>query len=75
MYAHHPFYPGTFYFLSLFIDSTIPDSSPYNKTRRQRSSTARRKSTNDQNGPKMKLKNKRKTEKTQDEQLFDTDTE
>ena len=61
-------------FVSPFIDYTIPDASTYEKTRRQRSSTTRRKSTNDQNGPKRKSKNKRKTEMTQDE-LSDTDTE
>ena len=54
---------------------TIPDTSAYEKTRRQRPSTTRRKSTNDQNGPKRKSKNKRKTEITQDEQVSDTDTE
>ena len=57
-----------------FLDSTIPDVSAYDKTRRQRSTTTSRKSTNDQNGRKRKLKNKGNTEITQDE-VSDTDTE
>ena len=73
--AHHPYYPGITNFLSLFIDCRIPDVSTYDKTRRQRATTTKRKSTNDQNGPKRKSKNKRKTEITQDEQVSDTDTE
>ena len=60
----------------LFISSTIPDVSTYDQTRRQRSTnTKSRKSTNDQNGPKRKLKNKHRTQATQDEEVSDTDTE
>ena len=71
-------------FILPFIDScinitdviNIPDVSTYENNRRQRSTTTKgRKSTNDQNGPKRKSKNKRKTQKTQDEELSDTDTE
>ena len=69
IYAHHPYYPGIIHFRSLFIDCRITDVSTYEKTRRQRATT------NDQNGPKRKSKNKRKTEITQDEQVSDTDTE
>ena len=76
IYAHHPYYPGIVHFISPFIDYTIPDVSKYDKTRRQRSTTTKsRKSTNDQNGPKRKSKNKRNTEITQDEQVSDTDTQ
>ena len=49
--------------------------STYDKTRRQRSTTTSRKSTNDQNGPKRKAKNKRTTQATQDEEVSDTDIE
>ena len=75
IYAHHPYYPGIIHFRSLFIDCRITDVSTYEKTRRQRVTTTRRKLTNDQNGPKRKSKNKRKTDITQDEQVSDTDTE
>ena len=76
IYAHHPYYPGIVNFISPFLDYTIPDVSTYDKTRRQRSTTTKsRKSTNDQNGPKRKSKNKRKTQATQDEEVSDTDTE
>ena len=74
IYAHHPYYPAIIHFRSLFIDCRITDVSTYEKTRRQRSTTTSRKSTNDLNGPKRKSKNKRTTEMTQDE-LSDTDTE
>ena len=67
------FWNCSFYFA--FIDYTIPDVSTYDKTRRQRSTTTSRKSTNDQNVPKRKSKNKRNTEITQDEEVSDTDTE
>ena len=74
-YAHHPYYPVIAHFVSPFIDYAIPDASTYEKTRRQRATTTKRKSTNDQNGPKRKSKNKRKTQMTQDEEVSDTDTE
>ena len=67
------FWNCSFYFA--FIDYTIPDVSTYDKTRRQRSTTTSRKSTNDQNGQKRKSKNKRRTQVTQDEEVSDTDTE
>ena len=68
------FWNCSFYFA--FIDYTIPDVSTYDKTRSQRSTTTKsRKSTNDQNGPKRKSKNKRRTQATQDEEVSDTDTE
>ena len=49
--------------------------STYENTRRQRSTTTSRKSTNDQNGRKGKSKNKRRTQVTQDEEVSDTDIE
>ena len=50
--------------------------STYEKGRRQWSTTTRsRKSTNDENGRKMKSNNKRRTQVTQDEEVSDTDTE
>ena len=76
IYRHTtPFYPAIITFLSPFINSTILDVSAYEKTRRQRSTTSRRKSTNDQNPRKTKSKNKRRTQVTQDEEMSDTDTE
>ena len=67
------FWNCSFYFA--FIDYTIRDVSTYDKTRRQRSTTTSRKSTNDQNVPKRKSKNKHNTQITQDEEVSDTDTE
>ena len=46
-YAHHPYYPVIAHFVSPFIDYAIPDASTYEKTRRQRATTTKRKSTND----------------------------
>ena len=83
-YAHHPYYTAIIHFLLPFIHScinitdviNIPDVSTYENTRRQCLTTTKgRKSTNDQNGPKKKSKNKRKTQMTQDEEVSDTDTE
>ena len=77
IYAHHPYYPAIIHFILPFVDFgiNIPDVSTYEKTRRQWStSTKSRKSTNDQNGWKGKLNNKRRTQVTQDE-VSGTDTE
>ena len=77
-YAHHLYYCEIIHFVLPFIDSgiNIPDVITYEKTRRQWSTTTMsRKSTNDQNGSKRKLKNKRRTQITQDEEVSDTDTE
>ena len=73
-YMHDPYYSAIINFVLPFIHSAIPDVSTYEKTRRQRSTTTRRKSTNDQNGWKRKMKNKRKTQITQDE-VSVTDTQ
>ena len=75
IYADHPYYPAIINFLSAFLHVNIPDASTYEKTRRQPSTTTKRKSSDDQNPRKRKSKNKRKTEITQDEQMSDTDTE
>ena len=81
-YTHHPYYPAIIHFVSPFIEScinitdaiNIPDASTYEKTRRQRSTTTSSKSTNDQNGPKRKMKNTLNTQMTQDE-VSVTDTQ
>ena len=76
-YAYHPYYTAIIDFVLPLIDSgiNITDVSTYEKTRRQRSTTASRKSTNDKNARKGKSKNKRTTQMTQDEEVSDTDTE
>ena len=76
-YAYHLYYTAIIDFVLPLIDSgiNITDDSTYEKTRRQRSTTTSRKSTNDKNGRKGKSKNKRTAQMTQDEEVSDTDTE
>ena len=64
----------TILFFSAFLESAIPDVRTYEKTRRQRSATTSRKSTDHQNGPKRKMKNKLNTQMTEDE-VSVTDTQ
>ena len=64
-------------FVLPFIDYAIiniTNPSGYEKTTTQPSTTTRRKSTNDQNGPKRKSKNKSKTQMIKDE-VSVTDTQ